>query len=112
LVDRGLGRPGGPESPVTSLPIGQRRPIRHRPETDPVEGALTPVLGPDVADGGSVLPLVVADLDLAPATVPHAPSLSTLMTHGLGLGALSTLGISLSNTFSTFTSSSIQATSS
>src|SRR3954454_7685051 len=70
-VDRGLGRLGRPEPAVASSPVGQRRALRCRSETDPVESALAPALGPDVPHPGPVLALVVADLDLAPAAVPH-----------------------------------------
>src|SRR3954451_23767576 len=74
-VDRGLGRPGGPETLVPSPLIGQRRAVRRRPEADPAEGALARVRQRDVAHRGPVLALVVADLDLAPAAVPHTASL-------------------------------------
>src|SRR3954447_8911857 len=70
-VDRGLGRPGGPETLVPSPLIGQRRAVWCRPEADPAEGALARVRQRDVAHRGPVLALVVAALDLAPAAVPH-----------------------------------------
>src|SRR3954471_13855041 len=54
--------------------IGQRRAPRCRCETDPAEGALVPVPPPDMPHRGPVVALVVADLDLAPAAVPHVPS--------------------------------------
>src|SRR4051812_1235413 len=74
-VDRGLGRPGRPEPAVPALPARQRRAVGRRPQADPAEGAIAPVPPPDVPHRGAVLALVVADLDLEPAAVPHIPSL-------------------------------------
>src|SRR3954471_1056732 len=70
-VDRGLGRLGRPEPAVPALPARQRRAIGRRPQADPAEGALVPVPPPDMPHRGPVVALVVADLDLAPAAVPH-----------------------------------------
>src|SRR3954468_15149623 len=71
-VDRGLGRPGGPETLVPPPLVGQRRAVRRRPQADPAQCALARVPQRDVAHRGPVLALVVAHLDLAPAAVPHA----------------------------------------
>src|SRR3954452_21524928 len=61
-VDRGPGRLGRPEPAVASLPVGQRRAVRRWPQTNPAQRAWARVPQRDVADGGPVLALVVADL--------------------------------------------------